>query len=260
MPRLAANLTMMFNEVDFLDRFAAAASAGFGGVEFLFPYHWSPIGIATRLQDNNLTPALFNMPPGDWEAGDRGLASITGRQDEFKAGVDIALRYANALDCHQIHMMAGITNPQISRQSARDTFVENLQYAANACLSENITLLLEPINHRDMPGYFVTHQEQAIELIALAGQPNVALQMDFYHCQITQGDLARHFLQNIDQIGHIQIAGVPERHEPDIGEINYTYLLDAIDNFGYEGWVGCEYRPANGTQAGLGWAASYLKD
>jgi hydroxypyruvate isomerase len=258
MPRLAANLAMMFNEVSFMDRFARAATSEFKAVEILFPYEWSPDELASQLDKNNLQLALFNMPPGNEQAGEKGLASLPGREGEFENGLEAVLNYANALDCRQVHMMAGIPGENISPQLAGDTFVNNLKKAARVCHDNNIKVLIEPINLYDMPGYFLNTQSQAIDLIARADEPNIALQMDFYHCQITEGNLTRHLRDNIKQIAHIQIAGPPDRHEPDTGEINYPYLFNLIDDLGYQGWIGCEYRPAGNTEAGLGWAAPYL--
>ncbi len=258
MPRLAANISMMFNEVSFIDRFARAAACGFKGVEIQFPYHWSPQELAAQLHDNNLQLALFNMMPGNWQAGERGLACLPGRESEFENGIETVLGYADALDCHQVHMMAGIPDREISPQLAQDTFIKNLKTTARICREKDITVLIEPINLRDVPGYFLNTQAQALDLIALADEANIALQMDLYHCQITEGDLARRLRDNIGRIAHIQIAGPPDRHEPDRGEVNYPYLFNLIDELGYQGWIGCEYRPAGKTEAGLGWAAQYL--
>jgi hydroxypyruvate isomerase len=260
MPRFAANLSMMFCEVPFLDRFAQAANAGFKGVEFQSPYDWPKDEVAKRLRDNNLQLVLFNMPAGNWDNGDRGLASIPGREAEFMKGVEASLNYAKTMDCRQLHMLAGIRPEGLSHQLTHDTYSQNLKLAAQACQAENITILIEPINQTDMPGYFLNRQDQAIEIIDNVAQPNIGLQMDLYHCQISEGNLARHLRDNIDHIAHIQIAGVPERHEPDNGEINYPYLYELIDKLGYSGWIGCEYHPATETNAGLGWAAPYLAD
>ncbi len=257
MPKLAANLSMLFNEVSFMERFAAAAHAGFKGVEFLFPYDHAPEDLAEALRDNGLEQALFNLPPGDWETGERGLASLPGREDEFQAGLQRALPYAQALGCGRVHMMAGIPPEGADRLACRDAYVANLRGAAAFFAPHRVSVLAEPINARDIPGYFLNHQGQAIALLEAAGAANSGLQMDFYHCQIVDGDLAAHLRANFAQIRHIQIAGVPERHEPDRGEVNYTYLLDLLDELGYDGWVGCEYRPAGDTLAGLGWARPY---
>lgn len=257
MPKLAANLSMMFNEVPFLERFAAAARAGFTGVEFLFPYDHAPEELAEALRDNGLEQVLFNLPPGDWQAGERGLAALPGREAEFRAGLERALAYALALDCRQIHMMAGIPPEGSDLLACRDAYVANLSAAAGFFAPHGVCVLAEPINSRDIPGYFLNHQGQAVTLIQAAGAANTGLQMDFYHCQIVDGDLASHLRANFAHIRHIQIAGVPERHEPDRGEVNYPYLLDLMDELGYNGWVGCEYRPAGDTLAGLGWSRPY---
>jgi hydroxypyruvate isomerase len=257
MPKLAANLSMMFNELPFLERFAAAARTGFTGVEFLFPYDHAPEDLAEALRDNSLEQVLFNLPPGDWGAGERGLAALPGREAEFQAGLERALAYALALDCRQIHMMAGIPPEGSDPLACRDAYVASLSAAAAFFAPHGVCVLAEPINGRDIPGYFLNHQGQAVALIQAAGAANTGLQMDFYHCQIVDGDLASHLRANFAHIRHIQIAGVPERHEPNRGEVNYPYLLDLMDELGYDGWVGCEYRPAGDTMAGLGWARPY---
>src|SRR5919205_154465 len=223
MPKFAANLSLMFKEVDFLDRFAEAARAGFTGVEFLFPYDHEPGEIAERLKANDLTQALFNCPPGNWEAGERGIGCLPGREAEFRDGVERAVTYARALDCKLLHCRAGIR------------------------------VLIEPINTRDIPGYFVNYTQQAAELVRDVGAPNVAIQFDIYHAQIMQGDLARTIERYIGQIAHMQLADNPGRHEPGTGEINYPFLFDFVDRIGYRGWIGCEYNPAGRTTEGLGW-------
>lgn len=257
MPKFAANLSMLFNEVPFLERFAQASQAGFKGVEYLFPYDFEAHELAALLKQHDLEQVLFNMPPGNWEAGERGLASLPGREQEFENALVTSIEYANILGCKKIHMMAGIPLKGTSAQKAEETYIENLQLAARACQPHGITVLIEPINLRDMPGYFLHHQGQAVNLLARAGEPNTALQMDLYHCQISEGDLAKRLQDHFEHIGHFQVAGVPERHEPDCGEINYPYLFELIDSLGYSGWIGCEYRPAKDTQAGLVWAAAY---
>ncbi len=257
MPKLAANLSMLFTEVPFLERFAAAARAGFTGVEFLFPYDHAPEDLAEALRDNGLEQALFNLPPGDWEAGERGLAALPGREAEFQAGLERALPYALALDCRRVHMMAGIPPEGADCSACRGAYVASLRAASAVFAPHGVSVLAEPINSRDTPGYFLNHQGQAVALIEAAGAPNTGLQMDFYHCQIVDGDLATHLRANFGHIRHVQIAGVPERHEPDRGEVNYPYLFDLLDELGYDGWIGCEYRPAGDTLAGLGWARAY---
>ena len=254
MPKLAANLSMMFQEVSFLDRFAAAASAGFTGVEFLFPYDFAPRDIATRLERHGLTQVLFNLPPGDWGKGERGMAALPGRESEFMSGLERALEYALALGCKQLHAMAGNWPPAANRREGAAVYVGNLRRAADRAGAHGITLLIEPINQRDMPGYFLNTTAQAMETIGDVGRDNLKLQLDLYHCQITEGDLAMHIRKLADAYAHVQIAGVPERHEPDQGEVDFDYLLGCLDEVGYRGWVGCEYRPAAATDAGLGWA------
>jgi len=257
MPRFAANLTMMFNEMPFLDRFAAAAKAGFKGVEFLFPYDFPSDVVAEQLHRFGLQQVLFNTPAGNWQAGERGLACLPGREAEFEDNLETVLSYAKALNCKQIHMLAGIPPQECPPQQATETFIGNLRKTAEICRSHGITVLIEPINHGDMPGYFLRHQAQAIELLELAGQVNIALQMDIYHCQITEGHPAKLIRENFSHIGHFQIAGVPGRHEPDVGDIDYPALFDIIDDLDYAGWIGCEYHPVAQTEAGLAWAAPY---
>jgi hydroxypyruvate isomerase len=258
MAKLAANLSMMFNELPFLDRFAAAAAAGFSGVEFLFPYGHPPETVARCLADNALEIALFNLPPGDWEAGERGIAALPGREREFDGFLELALPYARALGAKRLHMLAGIPPRGSQPQACRKTYIRNLRAAASFFAPHDITILVEPINPRDMPGYFINTQDQAIGLLDEAGAANTALQMDLYHCQIVEGDLAKKIRRNFEHIGHVQIAGVPERHEPDSGEVNYPYLFELLHELGYRGWIGCEYRPRGATGDGLGWAAPYL--
>lgn len=253
MPRFAANLSLMFNEFDFMARFEAAAGAGFTGVEYLFPYDVAPDDIGAALSQNGLSQALFNLPPGDWDAGERGIAALPGRESEFRDSVDTALRYAEATGCRRLHVMAGNVGPGADRAAMGQTYRENLVHAARRLRDAGITLLIEPINTRDMPAYFLNHQAEAHALVAELGQPNLAVQMDFYHAQIMGGDVWQTFVAHQDNIGHVQIAGVPARHEPDTGELNYVWLFDQLDAAGYDGWVGCEYRPAGDTQAGLGW-------
>lgn len=258
MPKLAANLSMLFNEVPFLDRLGAAAAAGFKGVEYLFPYEHSPETIASRLEEHGLTNVLFNLPPGDWSAGERGVAALPGRETEFAEGLEQALHYARALGCERLHAMAGIPGPGVDPAACRETYVANLRRAADAAAADGITILIEPLNRRDNPGYFLTTQADAAAILAEVGAPNLRIQFDFYHCQIVEGDLEMRLRERLDLIGHVQIAGVPGRNEPNTGEVNYSYLLDLLDALGYGGWVGCEYRPAVDTGVGLGWARPYL--
>ncbi|MES2759319.1 MAG: 2-oxo-tetronate isomerase [Pseudomonadota bacterium] len=256
MPRFAANLTMMFNEVAFPQRFAAAAAAGFKAVEFLFPYDYAPQEVAAWLKDNQLENVLFNLPPGDWAAGERGIAALPGREQEFRAGVARAIEYAQALGAKRVHMMAGLIADGADRRLHRDTYLGNLRHAASEVGKHGIELLIEPINGRDIPGYFLHTQADAHALRKESGQPNVKVQMDFYHAQIVEGDLAMTFRNNFDGIGHVQIAGVPARNEPDDGEVNYPFLFRLLDELGYDGWIGCEYRPRGKTEDGLGWLAA----
>jgi 2-dehydrotetronate isomerase len=254
MPKLAANLSMMFQEVGFLDRFAAAAAAGFRGVEFLFPYEFPPFEIAARLQRNRLTQVLFNLPPGDWSNGERGMAALPGREEEFMAGLERALDYALATGCTRLHAMAGNYPVEQGREEGTRVYIDNLQRAADRLAGHGITLLIEPINTRDMPNYFLNTTSQATAVLREVGRDNVKLQLDLYHCQIMEGDLAMHIRKLAGDYSHVQIAGVPDRHEPDLGEIDYDYLLGLFDEIGYGGWIGCEYRPAAETRSGLGWA------
>ena len=258
MPRFAANLTMMYNEHAFPDRFAAAARDGFQAVEFLFPYEFSAAELKTQLDEHRLTQALFNAPPGDWAKGERGIASLPGREDEFRRSVDTALGYARVLGNRKLHVMAGLIAPGQPRERHREVYLKNLAYATNAAQADGITIVIEPINTRDIPGFFLNRQDDAQAICAEVGAPNLQVQFDCYHCQIVEGDLAVKLKRDMPRIGHIQIAGVPERHEPDIGELNYPYLFELIDSLGYEGWIGCEYRPRAGTSDGLGWLKPWL--
>lgn len=261
MPKLAANVSLLFPEHDFLDRFAAAAEAGFKGVEFLFPYEWPIEAIAERLEASGLTQVLFNLPPGDFEAGERGFGAIPGREDDFREGLEIALDYAEALSCPHLHVMAGKVPTGAEGADLAEmetTFVANLRLAADLGAKRGVRPLVEPLNDRDQPGYFLSRLAHARRLIEAVGSDNLGLQFDLYHSQIMEGDLARNITANLDLIRHFQIAGVPERHEPDTGESNHRFLFDHIDGLGYEGWIGCEYRPREGTIAGLGWALDYL--
>ncbi|RJG15703.1 2-oxo-tetronate isomerase [Massilia cavernae] len=256
MPKFAANLTMMFNEVAFPQRFAAAAAAGFKAVEFLFPYDYTAHEVASWLQENKLENVLFNLPPGDWAAGERGIAALPGREEEFRAGVARGIEYALALGTKRLHVMAGLIPAGADLRIHREVYLGNLRHAARELATHGISLLIEPINGRDMPGYFLHTQAQAHALREESGAPNVKVQMDFYHAQIVEGDLAQTFRKNLDGIGHVQIASVPARNEPDDGEVNYPYLFRLLDEFGYEGWIGCEYRPRGATLDGLGWLAA----
>jgi hydroxypyruvate isomerase len=243
----------MFTELPFLDRFQAAARVGFKAVEFQFPYDHPAQDIASRLKENGLELCLFNGPPGDFAAGERGLAALPGRGAEFRASIETALDYARTMGCRKLHVMAGVP-PAERRQEAETVYIANLRHAAERAAAEGVTVLLEPLNSRDFPGYFLTRSDQALAIIDRVGRDNVKLQFDFYHLQIMEGDLAEHLRRLMGRFAHIQMAGVPGRHEPDVGEINYPYLLGLVDEVGWDGWVGCEYRPKSGTLEGLGWA------
>ncbi|MGH8849050.1 MAG: 2-oxo-tetronate isomerase, partial [Polaromonas sp.] len=227
MPQFAANLSMLYPDLDFLDRFEAAAKDGFKAVEYLFPYAYEPRELAARLQAHGLQQVLFNAPPGDWDQGERGLACLPGREAEFRAGITKALAYSSALNCPRVHVMAGLLPAGMEREAVRPTYVGNLRWAAAEALRQNVDLLIEPINTRDIPRFFLNRQDHAHELIAEIGAPNVKVQFDLYHCQIVEGDVAMKIRQYLPtgRVGHIQIAGVPERHEPDVGEMNYPYLF-----------------------------------
>jgi hydroxypyruvate isomerase len=253
MPQFAANLSMLFVDTPFLDRFARAHRAGFEAVEFLFPYAYEPGQIAALLKQFQLKLVLFNLPPGDWDAGERGMACDPQRIDEFRSGVATALAYATALGVTQVHCMAGKLPPGVSAELARATYIDNLRYAAQQLQPHGINLLIEPINHYDMPGYFLNRSSQAIEIIREAACPNLFLQYDIYHMQRMEGELSNTIKANLPLIKHMQVADTPGRHEPGTGEINYRHLFAFIDQLGYDGWLGCEYVPAAGTEAGLGW-------
>lgn len=264
MPRFAANLSMLYPELDFLARFEAAARDGFQAVEYLFPYAYPAQEIAALLKANRLQQVLFNAPPGDWDGGERGLACLPGREKEFREGVVTALAYAQALECPRIHVMAGLVPAGQERAELRGTYVANLRWATQEAARRGIDVLVEPINTRDIPGFFLNRQDQAHEIVQEIGAPNLKVQMDLYHCQVVEGDVAMKIRKYLPtgRVGHFQIAGVPERHEPDVGEVNYEYLFQVIDQVsqqcGWSGWVGCEYKPRRGatpggTSDGLGW-------
>ena len=256
MPKFAANLSMMYTEAPFLDRFALAAGAGFEAIEFLFPYAHEAEQIAERLRRHQLKLVLFNLPCGDWNGGDRGMACDPRRIEEFRAGVPLALEYAAELGVTQLHCMAGKLPAGVEPERARATYIDNLRYAAGLLQAAGLALLIEPINHYDMPGYFLNRSGQALDIIAEAACPNLFLQYDIYHMQRMEGELCNTIRANLPLIRHMQIADTPGRHEPGTGEINYRHLFAFIDEIGYDGWLGCEYIPANGTDAGLGWRAA----
>lgn len=270
MPRFAANLHYLFTELPFLDRFEAAADAGFRAVEFQVPYDHEPAQLRERLDRHGLRMVLFDAPMGDWSAGDRGLAAVPGREEEFRASLPRAARYAQALDCDLVHVMAGSIKPGIDYAQAERTYVENLRHAAAFFAPLGVRVVIEPINRRmgivqggpsytteGMHGYFLNHTEHACRMIAQVGSDNLFLHLDVYHMQMLEGNLAETLRANLDLLRHVQIAGVPGRHEPDVGEIHYPFLFDLLDQLGYAGWVGCEYRPRAGTLDGLGWARRY---
>ncbi len=258
MPKFAANLTMLFNEVEFLARFEAAARAGFRGVEYLFPYPFSKEQLVEQLGKHKLTQVLHNLPAGDWAAGERGIACHPNRVGEFQDGVGKAIEYATALGCKQVNCLAGIQPKDVTNDAARRTFVDNLKFAAPALAAANIRLLIEPINTRDIPGFFLNGTKQALSIIDEVGSANLFLQYDVYHMQIMEGDLAPTIQRNLNRIPHLQIADNPGRNEPGTGEINYPFLFQFIDQLGYEGWIGCEYKPKTTTLDGLGWIKPYL--
>lgn len=260
MPKFAANLSFLYQELPFMARFAAAARDGFRAVEYLFPYDYPAADIAAQLAEHGLQQVLFNAPPGAWATGERGLACLDGRQPEFRAGIARALDYAGALGCVRLHVMAGLLPAGQTRDALQAVYLDNLRWAAAAAAPYGVTLLVEPINLRDMPGYFLNRQDHAHQLLLAVGAPNLKVQMDLYHCQIVEGDVSMKLRQYLPtgRVGHIQIASVPARHEPDEGELNYSHLFALLDELGYDGWVGCEYRPRlgavpDGTSAGLGW-------
>ncbi|EMQ4278510.1 hydroxypyruvate isomerase family protein [Vibrio alginolyticus] len=258
MAKFAANLTMLFTEVPFLDRFEKAHQAGFKAVEYLFPYAFEAQELVSKIQQFGFEQALFNMPPGDWDAGERGFAAIPGREDEFKTSVETALMYAKALNCKKVHAMSGIVDSRFTRDQHIETFISNIRYAADKFAEQGVELMIEPLNNRDVPNYFVAHQREAVELIKQVARPNVKLQLDLYHAQIMDGDLSTLIRDVAPYTGHIQIASVPERHEPSEGELNYPHLFNVLDDSGYQGWIGCEYNPRHSTQLGLSWVKPYL--
>ena len=256
MPQFSANLSYLFTEVPFLDRFAEAAQAGFRAVEFTFPYEWAVRDIAERAARHGLEVVLLNAPPGDLGAGDRGLASLPGREHEFAASIAKGLRYAQELRCPRMHVMAGVVPYDADakeRERRRRLYVRQLKQACEDAAAHGVTVTIEPLNPRDMPGYLLRTQAEAHAIREEVGFANLKVQFDLYHAQIVEGDLTEKLRRYIAHVGHIQIAGVPGRHEPGIGEINYEWLFRVIDELGYDGWVGCEYRPVGGTAAGLAW-------
>jgi len=253
MPRFAANLTMLFNEVPFLDRFERAARAGFEAVEFLFPYAWSPAEVRKRLEAHRVRRVLHNLPAGNWEAGERGSGCHPDRVDEFSAGVAEAIEYASALGVPRVNCLAGKAPAGVDGALLRRTLVENLRYAARELKKAGLKLLLEPVNTFDIPGFYVNRSDQALAILDEVGADNAFLQYDIYHAQRMEGELAATLQKNLARIGHVQVADNPGRNEPGTGEIDYAFLFSHIDRIGYDGWIGCEYKPASTTEAGLGW-------
>jgi hydroxypyruvate isomerase len=253
MPKFAANLTMLFNEVEFLDRFAAAAKAGFRGVEYLFPYAFPKEALADELAKHGLTQALHNLPAGDWAKGERGVACIPGREEEFRDGVATAISYAKALQCRQLNCLVGVAPKDAEAGRVRATLVANLRYAARELESAGVKLLAEPVNPYDIPGFYLSRTDQALALFDEVGERNLWLQYDVYHAQRTEGELAATMAKHLGRIAHIQVADNPGRNEPGTGEINYDFLFGRLDELGYDGWIGCEYKPKTTTLEGLGW-------
>jgi len=259
MPKFAANLTMLYNELEFMDRFAAAADSGFKGIEYLFPYAYPKSQLAETLGEHGLTQILHNLPAGDWAKGERGIACHPNRVGEFQDGVGRAIEYAAALGCKQLNCLAGVAPGAANPAALETTFVNNLKFAAGKLAAAGIRLLIEPINTRDIPGFYLTNTRQALHVIAKVDSPNLWLQYDIYHMQVMEGDLARTMQENIARIAHLQLADNPGRNEPGTGEINYPFLFDWIDRLGYDGWIGCEYKPKATTAEGLSWIKRYLQ-
>jgi hydroxypyruvate isomerase len=257
MPKFAANLTFLFNELPFMERFEAAAKAGFKAVEYMAPYPYAASELKAALQSNGLVQALFNLPVGDWESGERGTACIPGREAEFKAGVAKAIDYGRALDCKKINCLSGKLPPGVSRDAARGALIANLKYAASELKREGIMLVMEPINSFDIPGYLVNRTDEALAILDAVGSDNLFIQYDIYHAQRMEGELGNTLKNHRSRIGHIQIADNPGRNEPGTGEINYAWVLKHLDDIGYTGWVGCEYKPKTNTVDGLGWMRSF---
>jgi len=257
MPKFSANLTMMFNEVEFLGRFERAAKAGFKAVEYMFPYEWPKEQLAGELESHDLEQVLFNLPAGDWAAGERGIACIPGREGEFKDGVGSALDYADALGCPTLNCLVGLTPEGPEQDRVRQTLVNNLQFAAAALEKKGVRFVIEMLNYNAVPGFHLVTTQEALRLIEAVNHPNLTMQYDVYHMQIMEGNLIDTMSANMSRIGHIQIADNPGRHEPGTGEVNFPNVFAAIDAAGYEGWIGCEYVPAGTTEEGLSWLDAY---
>ena len=257
MPKFAANLTFLFTELPFMERFTAAANAGFKAVEYMAPYPYPAEALAAALKANGLVQALFNLPAGDWDNGERGMACIPGREAEFKEGVAKAIAYAQALDCKKINCLSGKLSPDVSRETAAATMIGNLKYAAAELKREGIMLVTEPINSFDIPGYFINHTHEALAILDAVDSDNLFIQYDVYHAQRMEGELGSTLKNYLSRIGHIQIADNPGRNEPGSGEINYAWVLKHIDAIGYDDWIGCEYKPKTTTVEGLGWMKTF---
>lgn len=260
MPKFAANLTMLFNELPFLDRFAAAKAAGFSGVEYLFPYDFEKAMLREKLQQHGLTQVLHNLPAGNWSAGERGIAILPDRVDEFCDGVRRAVDYAKALECRQLNCLVGVAPADADRFELNEVLLGNLRFAADALARERIRLLIEPVNTRDIPGFFLNRTEQAVQIISDVGSDNLFIQYDIYHMQVMEGDIAPTLRKHLARIAHVQLADNPGRNEPGTGEINYPFLFRHLDEIGYGGWIGCEYKPKTTTVEGLGWYAAQTVD
>jgi hydroxypyruvate isomerase len=259
--RFAANLSFQYTELPFLERFAAAAADGFRGVEYLFPYEWPTSDLVQQLRSHGLEQVLFNAPPGNWASGERGISCLPGRQAEFRTSITLACNYAVELSCKQVHVMAGIAPRDVDRAVLWNTYRSNLTWAADEAAKAGIDVLIEPINTRDMPGYLLNRQDEAHALVAEVSRPNLKVQMDLYHCQIAEGDiitrLRRYLTGDNRAVAHLQVASVPERHEPGEGELHYPNIFRVLEELGYKGWIGCEYRPRAGTSEGLHWLQEY---
>jgi len=257
MIRFSANISMLFTEVDFLDRFEQAAGAGFKAVEYMYPYSWKKEELSEKLSKYRLQQVLFNLPAGDWAGGERGIACLPGRAGEFRDGVGMAIEYAHALGCPRVNCLVGLT-PADSPEKTRRTLIDNLRFASESLEKEGIVMLIEPLNNQDVPGFYLCDTRNALTLLEEVGHPNLLLQYDIYHMQVMEGNLIRTLGDNFNRIGHIQIADNPGRHEPGTGEINYPNIFNFLDKRGYAGWIGCEYKPLAKTAEGLGWVKQYL--
>jgi hydroxypyruvate isomerase len=258
MPKFAANLSMLFGETPFLDRFAAAKAAGFTGVEYLFPYDFDKAELRERLDEHGLTQVLHNLPAGNWAAGERGIAILPERVDEFREGVARAIDYAKAFDCRQLNCLVGIAPAGADALELKEVLVGNLRFAADMLARERIRLLIEPINTIDIPGFFLNRTAQALQILSDVGSSNLFVQYDIYHMQVMEGDIARSLEKHLARIAHVQLADNPGRNEPGTGEINYPFLFRHLDAIGYRGWIGCEYKPRTTTLDGLGWHAAQI--